>query len=80
MEQTKKQGAWTTVAAVAIALLAGVVVLVLLFPFSGVDTNPPQCLSLFGYSVPCGTGLSLAVGVATAGMVGLSLWLKSRRK
>lgn len=79
MEETTKQGAQTTVATVAIPLVAGVVVLVLLFPFSGVDTIPPQCLSLFGYSVPCGTGLSLAVGAATAGVAGMALWLRGRR-
>ena len=38
---------------VAIALLAGLVVLVLLFPASGVDTLPPECFSVFGYTVPC---------------------------
>lgn len=66
-------------ATVAIALVAGVVAFVLLFPFSGVDTIPPQCLSLFGYGVPCGTGLSLVVAAATAGVVGSALWLKGRR-
>lgn len=73
MEQTVKRGAWTTGAKVAGTLLAGLVVLVLLFPGSGVDTLPPQCFSVFNYSVPCGTGLSFAAGAATAGIVGLAL-------
>lgn len=80
MEQTKTQGTWPTVAAVAVALLAGLVVLVLLFPASGVEPIPPQCFSVFGYTVPCDAGLSWAAGAATAGIVGLSLWLKRRRK
>jgi hypothetical protein len=69
-----------SVAKVAVAFLAGLVVLVLLFPFSGVDTLPPQCLSLFGYGVPCGTAPSLAAGAATAAIVGLALWLRERRR
>ena len=73
MEQTTNQGARSTVATVAVALVAGVVVLLLLFPSSGVVPIPPQCFSLFGYSVPCDAG------AATAAVVGLALWLKSRR-
>lgn len=78
MAQTKERGARTSMATLVVPLLAGVVVLVLLFPFSGVDTLPPQCLALFGYNVPCGTGPSFAVGAATAGVVGLALWLMGR--
>ena len=80
MERTKEQGARMTVAKVVVALLAGIVVLVLLFPASGIDPLPPQCFSVFGYSVPCGGGLAVAAGAATAGVVGLSFWLKSRRR
>ena len=79
MERTEKHGPSMTMAKVAVALLAGLVVFVLLAPFSRVDTLPPQCLSVFG-GVPCGAGLSIAAGVATAGVVGLSLGLKSRRR
>lgn len=82
MEQTKKQGTWTSLTRVAVPLLAGLVVLLLLFPAGGgVFTNPPQCFSMFKwYSVPCGGGLAVAAGVATAGVVGLALWLKDRRR
>ena len=80
MEQTVKQGARITVTKVALALVAGIAVLVLLFPASGIDPLPPQCFSVFGYSVPCGGGLAVAAGAATAGVVSLALWLKSRRR
>ena len=75
-----KQGAWTTVAKVAVALLAGLVVLLLFFPASRIDPLPPQFFSVFGYSVPCGGGLAVAAGAAAAALVGLSFWLKSRRR
>ncbi len=64
----------------AVPLVAGLVVLVLLAPASGVDTQLPQCWSVFGYGVPCGAGLSLAAGAATAGVVGLALWFNSRSR
>ena len=64
---------------VAIALLAGLVVLVLLFPGSGIDRQPPECYSVFGYTVPCEAGWAVAAGAATAAVVGLWLWLRSRR-
>ena len=64
----------------AVPLIAGLVVLVLLAPASGVATQLPQCWSVFGYGVPCGSGLSLAAGAATAGVVGLALWLEGRSR
>ena len=78
MDQTNKRAAGRTVANVAVALLAGLVVLVLLFPVAGIDPIPPRCFSAFGYTVPCEAGLSQAAGAATAGIVGLALWLRSR--
>lgn len=65
---------------IAVSILAGLVVMVLLAPASGVDTLPPQCWSVLGYGVPCGSWLSLAAGAATAGVVGLALWLNGRRR
>ena len=79
MEPTQ-EGGTLTVAKIAAALLAGLVVLLLLFPGSGVDTLPPECLSVFGYTVPCDAWVSWAAGAATAGVVGLGLWLKDRRR
>lgn len=40
----------------AAASLAAVIVFVLLLPYSGDDTDPPECYSVFGYVVPCGLG------------------------
>jgi hypothetical protein len=61
------------------SLLAGLVALVLLFPGSGVMPQPPQCYSVFGYGVPCENGVAVAAGAATAGIVGLFLWIVGRR-
>ncbi len=72
------QGSWLMGVRIAVPLLAGLVVWVLLAPTGGVDSLPPQCSSVFGYGVPCGAGLSIGAGAATAGVLGLALWLNSR--
>ena len=59
---------WWAAGRVVAAMTVGVVVLVLLFPAYGIDTDPPQCFSTFDYSVPCGAGL--AFGVAAVAVVG----------
>lgn len=73
-------GPWTTVAKIALALLAGLVVLVLLYPAVIVDTLPQQCSSMVGLGAPCDAGLAFPGGAATAGIVGLLLWLRDRRR
>lgn len=78
MEQKMNGAASTTVAKVTLALVAGLVVLVLLFVVSRVDTLPVQCLAVFGNGVPCDAGWAPAAGVATAMVVGTLLWLKDR--
>ena len=78
MNQMERQGRRWTLAKVAIASLAGLVVLVLLVPASGIEPQPPQCFSVFGYTVPCVDGLAIAAGAATAGVVGLLLWITGR--
>lgn len=80
MERTERPRTWSTAAKVAVAVLAGLVVLVLLFPASGVDTLPPECYSVFGYTVPCGGGLAVAAGTATAAVIGVVLWIAGRGK
>jgi hypothetical protein len=80
MERTEGPRTWSTAAKVAIAVLAGLVVLVLLFPASGVDTLPTECYSVFGYTVPCGGGLAVAAGTATAAVTGILLWIAGRGK
>ena len=61
---------------VLMALLAGLVPFVLLFNWGGgIDTDPPTCLGMFGYPVPCGGWPSLAAGPVTAGVIWRVLWL-----
>lgn len=60
-----------------VAALAAVFVFVLLVPFSGNDSDPPECFSVFGYVVPCGfgpeqrhgSGFALGGAVVAAGLV-----------
>lgn len=62
-----------------IALLAGLVAIVLLFPASGSTDSPPECYSLFAYyDVPCDAWVAWAAGAAIAGLVGVVLWLSRR--
>lgn len=51
---------------IVVSLTIGLVAFLLLFPFSGADTNPPVCYSVFGYVVPCDARSSVAVGAGTA--------------
>ncbi len=78
MERSTKGKGWTAMAKVGVALGAGLVVLVLLFVVSRVDTLPVQCLSVFGFGVPCDSGWAPAAAAATTAFVGLLLWLKGR--
>jgi hypothetical protein len=60
------------------ALLAGLVVIVLQFPWGGgVDTDPPTCYGMFvAWTVPCGGWPTLAAGAVTALLVWLVLLVK----
>ena len=81
MEQVKTGlGSSSTVTKVAISLVAGLITVVLLLPWSGNDSDPPQCFSMFDYSVPCGAGLAFGFGVAVGGVAGIAFWLSSRRR
>jgi hypothetical protein len=64
------------------ALLAGLVVVVLQFPWGGgVDTDPPTCFGMFGlWSVPCGGWPALIGGLVTALLVWVVLVLKESPK
>lgn len=80
MEQTTGSSTRPRTRTIVVALLAGLVALVLLFPGSGIDGLPPECYSLFGYVVPCDAWVAWAAGAATAGVVGLALWVIDRRR
>ena len=82
------QMTWTPMARVAVVLLVGVIVLALLFPAGVLHSNPPQCLSTFGYRVPCGrltvpafrlAEWSLIASAVTAGAVGFAFRVNSRQ-
>jgi len=62
--ESRRRDGWVVVLSAA---AGGVLVFLLLLPTSGIDTDPPECYSIFGYVVPCGAGLSL--GLALAGLV-----------
>ena len=80
MEQTTKTGSRTRVTTIVVALLAGFVVLLLVFPASGIEPIPPVCYSMLGYVVPCDAWVAWAAGAATAALVGLVLWTNDRRR
>jgi uncharacterized membrane protein YgaE (UPF0421/DUF939 family) len=79
MQQTTKQSARPRARTVAVALGAGFAVLLLLFPGSGIDRQPPECYSMVGYVVPCDAWVAWAAATATAGLVGLALTTNHRR-
>ena len=60
------------------ALLAGLVVVVLQFPWGGgVDTDPPTCFGMFNlWTVPCGGWPTLVAGAVTALLVWVVLLVK----
>ncbi len=79
MEHATKRSARPGARTIAVALLAGIAVLLLLFPASGIVPQPPECYSVFGYTVPCDGRLGVVAGAATAGLVGVALWMYDRR-
>lgn len=79
MEQTTRHFARPSARTIVFALLAGLVVLVLLFPGSGNAALPPTCYSVFGYVVPCDARVSWVAAAATVGLVGVGLWMVDRR-
>ncbi len=79
METAEKQ-AMSTATKAAIALGAGLIVLLLLLRSGGVDSQPPVCSSIFDlYSVPCEGWVAPVAAAATAGLVFAVLWLRDRR-
>ncbi len=62
----------------AVATTVGLVAAVLLFPWYGVDSDPPQCWSIFDYVVPCHAGVAVLAGLGGAAMVGVLISVISR--
>lgn len=60
--------------------VAGVMTLLVLFPFSGVDTLPPKHYSVLGTRVPFGSPLlALALAIVVAVLVGVAASRWARR-
>lgn len=62
------------------SVLAAVAALALLVPARGVDTDPPQCWSVFDYRVPCGSWLSVGSAIGAAGLVYVLIRLVVRKR
>jgi len=63
-----------------VALLAGLLAFTVLFNWGGgLDVDPPICLGMAGYHVPCGGWPALAAGALTAGVIWVLLWWWDRR-
>jgi hypothetical protein len=60
----------TKVPAVIAGVVTGILVVFLLLPASGIDTNPPVCYSTFDYTVPCGSGLAFGAALIVGLIVG----------
>lgn len=80
MEGTTGRSTRLRTRTIVVALLAGLVVVLLLVPGSGIDRQPPECYSVFGYVVACDAWVAWAAGAATAAVVGLGLWVIDRRR
>ncbi|HSK48168.1 MAG TPA: hypothetical protein VLA05_09230 [Coriobacteriia bacterium] len=80
MEQMTGSSSPPKTSTIVIALVAGFVALVLLFPGSGIDRQPPECYSVFGYVVACEAWVAWVVAAAVAGVVGFGLSLRDRRR
>ena len=60
----------STATARGAAIGSGLLVVLLLLPVRGIDTNPPVCYATFGYTVPCGPGLAFGAALAVGLIVG----------
>jgi hypothetical protein len=70
----------TTFPAVVAGLGSALLVVLLLLPVSGIDTNPPVCYSTFGYTVPCGVGLAFGAALVVGLIVGEVTYRVSGRR
>ena len=80
MEQTTRRSSRPKARTIVIALAAGLVAFLLLNPWSGIQRQGSECYSVFGYVVPCEEWVAWVVAAAIAGVVGLGLSLRDRRR
>lgn len=67
----RQQRTRTTLWSVVAGLGSAALVVLLLLPVSGVDTNPPVCRATFGYTVPCGSSLAFGGALIIGLLVGV---------
>lgn len=79
-ETPSPRRAWPSGGTLIVALLAGLVAFLLLFPASGVDSDPPVCRAMLYYVVPCERWIAPFAAIVTAAAVGLALWWSIDRK
>ncbi len=80
MKQTTRRAVRPSAGTVIIGLLAALLVFLLMFPASGVDSDPPVCRAILYYPVPCERWVAPLAAAATAGLVGLGLWTTIDRR
>lgn len=61
-----------------VALAVGLVAASLVYPWSGADSDPPQCLSVYGYTAPCHAGYAVLAALVGVAIVLLVFWLGDR--
>lgn len=65
---------------IVVALLLGLLVLLILFPASGVDSDPPVCRAMLFYVVPCERWVAPLAAMATVVAVVIALWWANDRR
>lgn len=76
MTGSRRRARWATV---LVAAAVGIVILLALHPASGIDRLPPECYSMLGYVVPCGSALAFGVALAGALAAGAAAGVLGRR-
>lgn len=74
MKQTKRMRVTPSWGTIFVALLVGVLAFLLLFPASGVDSDPPVCRAMLFYPVSCEDWVAPLVAGTSAAIVGVVLW------
>lgn len=80
MEHPTRRSAWPSMGTIIVALLAGLLVLLILFPASGVDSDPPVCRAMLFYVVPCEGWIAPLAAALTSGLVGIGSWATIDRR
>lgn len=80
MQQTTRPNPRPSVGTIIVALLVGLLVLLILVPAGGTDTQPPDCWAYLFYPVPCERWIAPLAGAVTAGIVALGTWKLLHRR